>query len=306
MELLAVMCEHLYELAAEWRGVIALELYKVYIFPLLQTILSMEEESSSNGASVLLLPGATSTSFTNGANTNMNLRHQILNIMSDANLLKSFVLLAIEVLNYTLEVVPQQGSKYEGEIMDMSSLPWQEMISMMGLDGNGTDGLGNTGPTAADFRDSMDSLQMMEKMNILPRMNSIGSTSSGGEVVNNAANNSQMTWPWLIDKKLVDMFINFFKPHFAFDDNENRSRDSLVISHSASREMILYHMTILYVMQLRFQCGLRGVKPSQLLGSSPLRDIVSGTVYGMQSDIIAEDIDANWRKVKADVTIFIV
>lgn len=317
MELLAVMCEHLYELAAEWRGVIALELYKVYLFPILQIILSMEEENSTNTTTLLFLPSGTGSSLVGGAsssektgsantNNNVNLRNQILNIMSDANLLKSFVILAIEVLNYTLEVVPQQGKKYDGEIMDMSSLPWQEMLNAMGIDSNSSSNNGNAAPTIADYRDSIDSLQMLERMNLFPRTISTSSSTSASEYPSNTTasaatptnSSSTTTWPFLIDKKLVDMFVNFYKPHFRLDDATNNSREALLINQSASRELILYHMTILYVMQLRFQCGLRGVKPSQLLGTLPLRDIINGTIYGMQSDIIADDIDGKWRKVR--------
>lgn len=46
------------------------------------------------------------------------------------------------------------------------------------------------------------------------------------------------------------------------------------------QETMMYHMTLAYVMQLRFQCGLRGVKPSAVLGGAALlQEITEGDFY---------------------------
>ena len=56
MELLAVVCEHLFELTPEWRGVIALQIYRRFIFPILQAILALEEELLDTDGSTLKIP----------------------------------------------------------------------------------------------------------------------------------------------------------------------------------------------------------------------------------------------------------
>ncbi len=49
--------------------------------------------------------------------------------------------------------------------------------------------------------------------------------------------------------------------------------DNMITRSCCSKESTRRHLVQLWILQLRFQCGLRGVKPSQLLG--PVQQIVS-------------------------------
>ena len=67
-------------------------------------------------------------------------------------------------------------------------------------------------------------------------------------------------WPSTTDKRLCRLYNYFY-------DREHK------INSQWSEAMVKAHISILWVMQLRFQCGLRGIKPIKVLGTGILSSL---------------------------------
>lgn len=325
MELLAVVCEHLFELTPEWRGVIALQIYRRFIFPILQAILALEEELLDTDGSMLKIP------------TEIAKRNQILSLMGEAVLFKSFTGLVTEILNYVLEIIPQNTAKYEGSIADLSSIPLHlSSVYNLAQGSSNSPVMYEEDVSYLAFRDSTDLY--------MERLSSNASNTGGGTVpsptaASGGSSNSisqvsptlnGLSWPVLADKYMSDMFVAFYTPHFAsthatnntesgakgnaskapstpFPSSSRHNRkavakeDMIWSDKSTTREIMLYHIAVFYVMQLRFQCGLRGLKPSQLLGKHPLQEIITtNRMYGMSISKTSQldRFDEDWRQMR--------
>jgi hypothetical protein len=256
MEMLAVMCEHLFELPAEWRGPLSLLIYKRYLFPLLHTILSMEEDDSIQLSPALVNRQDKEVEL---SSEQLRLRAQSLTIMSDVNLLKSFVLLGIEVLNYALEVVPQPHARYAGDVLSLSALPLRELCV------------------------NREELHWLDSLNdsIIDHQSTI------------KLDQDVDIWPSRLDGELVTMFVRFYRPHMTTSSTAMSS-----LHQSVTREVILSHMTMWYALSLRFECGLRGVSVSALVGGQVIPDILqTSSIYGTREQTNHHTVDAEWRQV---------
>lgn len=100
-------------------------------------------------------------------------------------------------------------------------------------------------------------------------------------------------WPPAIDSLLYNHFLAFYR------DFANKERKELVdaspfMLEQWTNEALSFQLTLLSVLQLRFQCGLRGVKPSQLLTKA---------VYGLHRlaetrSCVNHLIEENWKEVR--------
>lgn len=138
---------------------------------------------------------------------------QLLVIIADLNLLKTFIRSAVEVLKY-IENAIINGKHLNSVHADPEVVPDIPLI------------------TAASSAEQ---------------------TSFEDEEV-------EAIWPSNTDKRLCRLY-NFFY------DRDHK------ISSQWSEAMVRAHISILWVMQLRFQCGLRGIKPVKVLGNGVLNSL---------------------------------
>lgn len=118
-------------------------------------------------------------------------------------------------------------------------------------------------------------------------------------------------WPKKYDLKLILLHYEYYfhQKYATAGANPNPSANPNPGSSSASssssrvahqyyiwnnKYQIFYHISVLYILQLRFICGLRGLKPSQLLGPRLLDLIQEGKYY---EDYVEEQVD--WKKVNS-------
>lgn len=86
---------------------------------------------------------------------------------------------------------------------------------------------------------------------------------------------SQKIWPLPADFELCQLFVSFHRDYVLEDGNTvagslRTAGYSTIVDENAMEqwtiEALEFQKVLLSVLQLRFQCGLRGVKPSQILG----------------------------------------
>lgn len=138
---------------------------------------------------------------------------QLLVIIADLNLLKTFIRSAVEILKY-IENAIVNGKQLNSMHAESEAVPDVPLL---------------TSAAAAELNSFEDE-----------------------EV--------ESIWPSTTDKRLCRTY-NFFY------DREHK------ISAQWSEAIVKAHISILWVMQLRFQCGLRGIKPVKVLGSSVLSSL---------------------------------
>lgn len=108
-------------------------------------------------------------------------------------------------------------------------------------------------------------------------------------------------WPVPMDLGLSQIFLAFYSS-FRLESGESvaialageNGVHSDEVAGQWTSEALLFHLTLLAVLQLRFQCGLRGVKPSQLLGNV-VHDLLGSMSAGQSVGISATTVQ--WNEV---------
>lgn len=285
VELLAMVCEHLYDLPVEWRGVVAGWIYRTRVLPVVQILLIMEEEDEGLNSTIIskLLPS------------------QLLILMSDLPSLRSFVRLSVELLNYTLEMT--SSSKFKSI---KNHKQYKEFLKIYTNE--------YTNYPSFNFKDENEMKKLRKMSEKIDEEN-------------------ELIWPSINIKS----FSNFYKSFFLIDENDlNENNDEIIEGNDLStntteipasttstsdstsiisktketkniwnvNEFLRYQISILWILQLRFQFSMRGVKPSQLLGKS-IKDVylpmLKNWVLTSEIELCKSSkywLSINWTQVK--------
>jgi hypothetical protein len=242
---LVVVCEHLFEIDKPWRGLVAYEIYMRYIFPVYQGLVCLEEENSGslyfgtsqsttslspsrkNTATNSNKPKATSDSKKDSQTTTSSImRFDPLRAQQLMQLMKDPALVKSLVTN-TVEVLTYILETYSQVSTATPTTPFAPEL-----------------PLSESARRLFSDVTNSNGSN----MDEAGNNSTSG---NANGNNNKGTWPWVAD--------------FTFGHLPQRFT-SWVHHTGYCRDVVQYHICVAYTLCLRFQCALRGVAPSVLLG----------------------------------------
>lgn len=250
VEGLVAVSEHLFGLPHNWRGAVAAHIYENHVLPLVRLFLSMEEDVQQSLAGGLQQQGRSQTqtaatgnsgspegvqlvrSQVGGVILSLSMYYisyamhvqQLLLIMSDVALLKTFVRATTELLKFAEVSIAQHQQQQQQQ--------QQQEFPPAALS-----------PTALPLKNSATD----------PYNQDTVSMESGA-------------WPSVTDSWLTAQYEKFYGGLI-----HSAGRNSIAVgSDLCSVASVQAHVSLLWVLQLRFQCGLRGIKPSRVLGRATL------------------------------------
>jgi hypothetical protein len=228
--------------------------------------------------------------------------------MGEKTLLESFIRLTVEILNYILEISSTENNNIANELMNQTKSSSSSSSSSSIVVDN---------PNTITY-----DLQEFRNYYALYYLSDDGSLTNNEEIFKDEEISLVTSiWPKKYDMKLILLHYEYYfhqkysqlsSVSTSFENNPGlfSTASSTVSTGFASvatnnsrikhqyyiwnnKYQIYYHICVLYVLQLRFYCGLRGLKPSQLLGFNVL-DLINDNYY--YDDYVNQNID--WKKVR--------
>jgi hypothetical protein len=240
--------------------------------------------------------------------------------MGEKTLLESFIRLTVEILNYILEISSSENNNIANELMNQTK-------SSSSSSSSSTSSIIIDNPNTITY-----DLQEFRNYYALYYLSEDGSLTNNEEIFKEEDISIHTSiWPKKYDMKLILLHYEYYfhqkysqlstvSTSSTISDNNNPSSfiSSITSSGFASvatnnsrnkhqyyiwnnKYQIYYHVCVLYVLQLRFYCGLRGLKPSQLLGFNVL-DLINDNYF--YDDYVNQNID--WKKVRYFSSLFFV
>ncbi len=84
---------------------------------------------------------------------------------------------------------------------------------------------------------------------------------------------NESVWPGTSDRRMNKLYAQFFWSTGAEGDTSALSLVREVVAPKWSADLLQAHISVLWVLLLRFQCGLRGIRPSKVLGIHTTRSL---------------------------------
>jgi hypothetical protein len=335
MERLALVCEHLSEIPMIWRSIVAIEIYSVYLFPVIVLLVNFEEDKDNaiNRYSLSTTRKEQVSNFFKVSISSLNFNSvffslflQLLAIMGEKILLESFIRLTVEILNYVLEI--SSNETISNELLTQSTSY---------KDNNSASNAANT-----KEKDENNTIiyDLQEIRNYYQMLYLSDDFLTNNEEIFKEEEFSSV-WPRKFDMKLLLLHYEYYFHSQQYTNARNNTHakstgdpspmianrkeinelytsmgttpanvlTSSTNSSSSSRRMIskgyfiwnnkyqvFYHISVLYVLQLRFYCGLRGLKPSLLLGSNLLTLINEEYSF----DYYQQVLNIDWKKLRTN------
>lgn len=235
LDLLTLSIEHLNDLPSEWKAVVAHEIYLSHVFPVLQTLLSLEENSSEN-----------QSTLTQSNPQEILWKSHMIAMMADPMLIKRFVQLIVDIIVLILPVLNEAGI---GTNVAKNSLMAVDpsMVSSLNV-------LGGANNRTYSREEPSKSRDTLSNFNI--------NDYSYRENINDG------NWPSIVDPRLTRLYQTFFSlpstTAISLPFSSNVTSDAMCWSQAG----LIDQKAIAWVIQLRFICALRGIKCSQLFGPS--------------------------------------
>jgi hypothetical protein len=181
----------------------------------------------------------------------------MLAVLADLSTLRTFVRALIDIIQYIQVGISNRASKIKQQQADAVK------ASQTGTSEMGAKNSGGHGIAAQSASQTRLSSSVFASNNVISLSSNDPFADENAELM--------VTWPTNKDRKVTGLYYSFF--------NDTASCDRW------TAEVASAHISILWVMLLRFQCGLRGLKASKLVGKDIYQ--VINSVAETNPDIVA-------------------